>query len=339
MWTRNVPIRSALCGFLAAALFSPGALDAQGPAAPPAAGNLLQQVKWLRLEIAGGRIVAKSDRCSQSRYSAEASTSGESRQTLNMESQASALVIRYEQVDAASRLILDANEQGQLVISRSGASPSDSDVCFQQPKSGKVKLTVGGLRPNTVAADDLWQLLVAERELCSRHLLPLLATFRPNWRLDEQLDQLEAALIARAGTDVPAERRQWQKWIDDLAAADFARRQAADRNLRQLGQPVLAYLRGLDASQLDGEQRRRIRAILADLPDGSPDGPERAAEWLAADKRVWLALLARGELEQRIAAAEHLSQLCGRRLTFDPQAAAHVRQAQLAELAAKLAGN
>jgi hypothetical protein len=88
---------------------------------------------------------------------------------------------------------------------------------------------------------------------------------------------------------------------------------------------------------LDVEQRRRIRSILSDTPDGSSDTPLRTAEWLAADKRVWLALLARGELDQRIAAAEHLSQLCRRPLPFDPQGTAEVRRAQLAELAARLA--
>ena len=337
MWKRNVQTAAALGGLCFAALLCGDALFAQGPDPAPPAGNLLHQVKWLRLEVVGGRIVAKSDRCSQSRVSAESPASGESRQTLNLEAQASALVIRYEQVNAAGRLLLDVNERGQLSIEGSGSTSPAADVSFVQPQCGKLKLTIGGAKPQTIVADDLWQLLVTQRETCSRHLLPLLDALRPNWRLEEQLDQLEAALIARAGADVVGQRRQWQAWVDDLASADFSRRQAADQSLRQLGQPVLAYLRGLDRTQLDGEQRRRIRSILSDLPDGNADSPARSAEWLAGDKRVWLALLARGELDQRIAAAEHLSQLCRRPLLFDPGAAAAVRSAQLAELTAKLA--
>ena len=339
MWKRNVPTGAAISGLsFFAALLSAGVLLAQG-AEPSAAGNLLQQVKWLRLEVVGGRIVARSDRCSHSRYSAETSASGESRQTLNMESQASALVIRYEQIDAGGRLTLDVSERGLLTISRSGATPSDGEVAYIQPASGKIKLTIGGTAPRTIVADDLWQLLITERELCHEHLLPLLLTLRPNWRLDEQLDHVERAMIERAGTDVLAQRKQWQTWVDNLANDDFARRQAADHALRQLGQPVLAFLRGLDSARLDGEQRRRIRCILNELPDGSPDTPLRTAEWLAGDKRVWLAILARGELDQRIAAAEHLSQLCRRPLLFDPEGAPDVRRAQLAELTARLADN
>jgi len=52
---------------------------------------------------------------------------------------------------------------------------------------------------------------------------------------------------------------------------------------------------------------------------------------------VWLALLARGDLTERVAAVEHLSGLCRRPLPFDPQASQEARRAQLAELAAKLA--
>jgi hypothetical protein len=341
MWKR-IPHHSsglaAVAAFLAA-LQTAALLAQETLPASIAQGNLLQQVKWLRLEVVGGRIVARSDRCSQSRHSAELSASGESRQTLNLESQASTLIVRYEQVDAASQLILDVNERGHLTITHAGLEGSPLPaVSYLQPSSGKITLKIGGSAPRTVLADDLWQLLLVERDLAAAHLLPILATLRPNWRVDEQLDRLETALLERAGADVLAQRRQWQTWVDELTADDFSRRQSADYSLRQIGQPVLAYLRGLEPTQLDGEQRRRIRAILSDLPDGSADCPLRTAAWLAGDKRVWLALMARGDLDQRVAAADHLSKLCRRPLPFDPQGAPEVRQAQLAEVA-KLADN
>lgn len=339
MWKRNVQY-SAVLAAIATLLAAPGAarlLAQEDAPASIAQGNLLQQVKWLKLEIVGGRIVARSDRCSQSRHSAEVSASGESRQSLNLESQASTLIVRYEQVDAASRLLLEVNERGQLTFTHTGAEGSSLPaVSYSQPPVGKVTLKIGGEKTRTVVADDLWQLLLVERDLTARHLLPLLTTLRANWRLVEQIDCLEAALLERAGADVLAQRRQWQAWVDEMAAADFSSRQAADRSLRQVGQPVLAFLRGLEPMQLDGEQRRRIRGILNDLPDGSADCPLRTAEWLAGDKRVWLALMARGELDQRVAAADHLSKLCRRSLSFDPQGAPEVRQAQLAELVARL---
>ncbi|HEX5102533.1 MAG TPA: hypothetical protein VFV87_01900 [Pirellulaceae bacterium] len=333
MWTRIVQISPAL-----AALLYSGVLMAQDSVST-GSGNLLHQVKWLRLEVIGGRIVAHSDRCSQNRYSVESSASGHSRQTLNLETQAATLVVRYENIDAQTRLLLELNERGQLSIERTGGPDSQPDVSYFQAPCGKVKLTVGGTKPRTIIAENLWQLLLAERDLCRERFLPLLDALRPNWQLEEQLDDVEATLMKQAGANVLAQRRQWQIWVDQLATGDYSQRQAADRALRQVGQPVLAFLLGLDATSLDGEQRRRVRTMLRDLPDGSADSPLRVADWLAADKRVWLALMARGEVDQRIAAAEHLSKLCRRPLVFDPQATAEARQAQLAELSAKLVEN
>src|SRR5436190_1897589 len=112
----------------------------------------------------------------------------------------------------------------------------------------------------------------------------------------------------------------------------FGDRQSADQALRDAGQPVLAFLRGQKLAELAPEQRRRIRAILADVADTGADSPERVADWLLDDRGVWLALLNRGELEHRIAAAEHLSKLCRRNLPFDPSASPESRQAQMADL-------
>jgi hypothetical protein len=164
----------------------------------------------------------------------------------------------------------------------------------------------------------------------------MLSELRPHWRLAEQAAEVEAALVAQAGADTHAERRQWQAWVTELASDSFASRQAADLALRQAGQSVLAFLRQQHPDELDPEQRRRIRGILADVCDGSPDSPERVAGWMLDDKAIWLTLLGRGGLEQRIAAAEHLSKLCRRSLPFDPSASPESRQAQLAVLREKL---
>jgi hypothetical protein len=163
-----------------------------------------------------------------------------------------------------------------------------------------------------------------------------LAQLRPNWHIADELADAERALIDRAGEEVLPQRQQWRIWVDELASDSFIQRQAADRGLRAGGQSVLGFLRQLEASDLDPEQERRIAGIVAAAAK-EPDSPSRVAEWLVADKRVWLGLLNRGNVDQRIAAAEHLSRLCGRTLAYDPQASADLRRVQLAELRAKLA--
>jgi hypothetical protein len=333
MGTRIVHLSAALAASLYAAV-----LLAQESPAPACSGNLLQQVKWLRLEIVGGRIVARGDRCSQARYVSESVPAPDARQALTIEAASTGLALRYEQHSADSRLLLEIDERAAVTISFLPAKPdARAEVRFVQPPQGRLLLNIGGKSQRRIAADDLWQLLVAERDACRDHLLPLMETLRPQWGLSSQLDELERTLLSQDDMEPLRVWQQWQECVDELSSPAFARRQLADRALRESGQCVLAFLRQLDQSELTGEQRRRVAAMLADLPDGDVDSPPRAARWLVFDRRVWLALLARGELEQRIIAAEHLSKLCRRPLAFDPHASPQQRTAQLAELSAKLA--
>jgi hypothetical protein len=318
------------------------ALLAGEPEVIPSQGNLLAGVKWLKLEIVGGRLVARADRCSQSRLLAESPEDAPIREALLVESTRRGLIVCYERADAESRLHVEIDERGSLVLSSVRAVAdfsSSAEIQYLQPPEGKVSLVLGAKPGDAIVAENLWQLLLAEREVCARELIPLLESLRSDWRLGERLDRAELRLAERAGPEMLAQRRAWRRWIDDLASPDFATRQAADGQLRACGQSVLAFLRQLDSRRLDAEQRRRVLAIVADLSDSSPDCPQRVAEWLAADKRVWLALLSRGDLEQRVVAAEHLSRLCQKPLAFNPAASADERNAQVAALSALLADN
>ena len=332
MWTRIVSLSAAA----AVTLYGAAAIAQSTPCTKADRGSLWTETDWLRLEVIGGRLQVTSSRCGQHRLVTEAAPGNRLRQSLALEVHAGAIDVQYQRLDEQSELILTVDERNKLTVLRRPMEGSSlAEIRYEQPTGGDVTLSVGGMRPGKYSAPSLWHLLVTEAEARDR-LLPVLVQLRPNWRLDEQLSEVEQALLSRAGEDTLPPRRQWQTWIDELASDSFARRQAADRELRAAGQPVLGYLRQLDATQLSPEQRRRIAGILAAAPVGS-DSPERAADWLVADKRVWLSLMSRGQLDQRIAAAEHLTRLCGRAFAFDPSGSEDQRQAQLAELRAKLA--
>jgi hypothetical protein len=332
MWTRIVSLSAAA----AVALYGASALAQSAPCTKADSGSLWTQTAWLRLEVIGGRVQVTSSRCGQHRLATEAAPGSQVRQSLALEVQPGSIDVQYQRLDEQSELVLTVDEREKLtVLRRPVEGASLSEIRYQQPAGGDVTLAVGGKRPGKYSAPSLWHLLVTEAEARDR-LLPVLAQLRPNWRLDEQLSTLETALLSRAGEDTLPVRRQWQTWIDQLGSDSFSQRQGADRELRAAGQPVLGYLRQLDDMQLAPEQRRRIAGILTSPAPGL-DSPERAADWLVADKRVWLSLMSRGQLDQRIAAAEHLTRLCGRTVAFDPSGSEDQRQAQLAELRAKLA--
>jgi hypothetical protein len=339
MWTRIVSLSA---GF-AVALYG-AALVAQPPAAQPPTcskagpGSLWTSTPWLRLEIIGGRIAVASSRCGSHRLTAEPENGGAARQSLLVQMGPTVLTAQYEQLDEHSELTLDVDERGRLTICRrSEGDSTGTEVRYVQPATGEVTLSIGAQRPREYKAASLWHLLLTEQDASREHLLPLLARLRPDWPAGEALTQIEAALVERAGEDPLPLRRQWQTWIDELASESFARRQAADRALRAGGQPVLGFLREQSSAGLDPEQRRRIAGILSAAAASGADSPCRVADWLIADKRVWLSLMSRGELDQRIAAAQHLTKLCGRSLAYDPEASADLRQAQLADLQARLA--
>jgi hypothetical protein len=79
--------------------------------------------------------------------------------------------------------------------------------------------------------------------------------------------------------------------------------------------------------------------ICRDLADPSPDSPDRVVGWLIDDKTAWLSVIATGELDERIAAADHLSKLCRRPIPFDPHASHAERRTQMAELMARYSEN
>jgi hypothetical protein len=335
MWTRIVSLAA-----IAALSFSGEVAFAQQSGSSrcshPPAGSLWGEVNWLRLQISGGRIALTSTRCGQARVTAEPTTAHPLRQTLSVDAQPAMLLATYEAADEQATITLTVDERKLLTIVRQPLTEQTAELRYLQPSAGAVQLAVGKDESHKYAAASLWHLLLAE-PAAREHLLPVLTQIHPSCRLSEQLAAVEGALVSTAGTDVAAQRGQWQAWVDQLADPSFARRCEADQALRASGQSSLSHLRQLDPAALDLEQRRRVRGILAAIADSGPDSPERVAGWLADDKRVWLALLGRGDERERQAAARHLSKICGKPVSIDPAASDDQREQQLVELKALLA--
>jgi hypothetical protein len=336
MWKRIGLFSSLLAAALVGDAFAQSP-DAK-PCAHPAAGSLWNQVDWLRLEISGGRLVVHSTRCGHSRLAVEPTPVSAARQTLTIDSRPAALLVNYQLTDEQGTLSLQVDERKQLTLTHQPATEGGPTIHYVQPAVGKVCQTIGAQGGNQTDAASLWHLLLAEPQ-CRQSLAPLLAKLRPDWQITEKLAAIERALVDRAGTDVAGQRQAWQAAVDQLADSSFARRSEADRSLRATGRSVQSFLREIDLSGLDREQRRRVLSILESVSDANPDSPERVAGWLVDDKQVWLALLNRGELHERVAAARHLALLHGQTVSFEPAASPLEQEQQLVQLKALLAEN
>lgn len=247
--------------------------------------------------------------------------------------------VRYEMTSPEEDLSIELVDADQLTVRRVLKQQNCRTIEFLQPQRGPMVLSVrdGSNEPRRVQASDLWQLALAEPELCRRELFPLVELLRPSWHLAAQAMAVEEALLRWSAAERTSDRRQWHAWTKALASPRFADREAAERHLLEAGAAVLPFLEALDQREMDAEQRSRLRDLIAVLDDSSEDNVERVVTWLASEPQPWLDLLGRPDRSTRELAARQLARLVGAPLDFDPAADEPTRAAQLARLRSRLA--
>ncbi len=211
-------------------------------------------------------------------------------------------------------------------------------VTYVQKPGQEVVLLVGSdERTESIEAPSLWHLLLAVPDLCREHLLPMLATLSPHWDLEEVSKEIERGLLQGESSSALADRSRWTALLDQLADDSFARREAADRELRAAGPAALGYLRRLSLAALMPEQQHRIRRMMdAGGSENGNDTVDEVIAWLSGDAHAWLALADRPELASRQTAATRLGEILGEPIAFDPQAAPADRARQIDALRERL---
>ena len=289
----------------------------------------------VRFRLVSGRVTMSGLRLGS--YSTASSSRGRS-ERLTFSAPNNQPAMSYESTSAAERLSIEATGS-RLQIRRlpqddSGVVP----VEFEQAPAGPLVLSVGPKEQRQVyRAASLWHLLIAHREVCQQHLVPLLRLLHREWDLGKMLQEVEAILLSpAAGRDLP-DRRRWAALVEQLGDSRFSEREAADRQLREAGRAVVPYLRQLDSSRLDAEQRYRIRRILAALEETDDlQSPEQVAAWLSGDPAIWLSYMAHDDEPARRLAASRLESLLGKPVCFDPAADPATRARQLEKIRKQL---
>jgi hypothetical protein len=294
---------------------------------------LLQAVRgnWMQFNIISGRIQVT---CSQVPNNV---SNGPER--LSIRPGGNQPVVEYEANLPEESFHVDVKDGNRLHVRREGKDKSQvATVDFLQAPDEALTLSIGGPGPAKVyQAAGLWQLLVIEPEVCRQHLVPLLELLRPDWRLAERSAQIEEEILHSAASEQLPDRHRWEELVKQLADDRFARREAADRELRAAGPAVMPYLERLDYARLEPEQQARVRRLLGELiQDIDDDTVSQAAVGLAVEPAVWVAMLGRSEEGTRRLAARQLARLLGGAIDFDPAAAAPLRQTQIERLRARI---
>lgn len=287
---------------------------------------------WLRAQIVSGRVTFRGTRLG-SKNDVAKGNGREERVSLRVT--ARELAMRYNLSDPNEELLLEITGADEFHARRTPKGESGPvAVDFRQAAGEPLRLTAGPAGDEQVySAQSLWHLLVAAPAICRQHLVPLLQVLDEQWDLTTTAEQVEVEVLHAAAEGRLPDPRRWNALVAQLGDQRYARREAADRELRALGRIVLTYLEQLDRNRLDVEQRYRVRRILAALSASMEnDTPSQIARWLAGDPAVWLALLSRDDESTRRVAAERLEALLGKPLAFDPAADASTRASQIEPL-------
>jgi hypothetical protein len=285
--------------------------------------------------MVSGRVVATSAHVGTNMTTTSTSPESRRRESLAIDISSALPNLHIELTTASEQFKLALTGANRLSIYRE-RSADDYWLDFEQNPGQPLLLIVAQQgTQRTWRAESFWHLWIAEPEIVGRHLIPVLELLHPSWQLASTGAEIEDALVRRAQHQ-RLDRQRWARLVDSLGNSKFAEREDAERELYKAGQVVVPYLQNLDRNGLDAEQSHRIREIVNSLSVGYKDSVDRIATWLSGDERVWLSLLARGELAKRRIAVAQLAELVDGPIEFDPAASDAVRQSQLERLQLRL---
>jgi hypothetical protein len=292
-----------------------------------------QRIRWLEYKMVAGRLAATSNYPAGMNISfgtpAAAGSIHERLQIITLKDQAS---LNYALVRGGESLSFVVAQDGEVRASHVRDEPH-FEMHFSQPPDKPLALAIVEENSNRrIVGDSFWHLYLAEPELVRRHLIPYLELLRANWQLDAAGRTIEDGLVQQAQNAPRLDTPKWRRLVDELGASEFPRRESAQRELLEIGQVTLPFLEAIDPARLDAEQAARVRTLIESLSVDYEDSSDRVTPWLAADRRIWFALLQRREEVKRRVAAAQLERLTGQPLEFDPAADDAIREAQLEKL-------
>jgi len=247
--------------------------------------------------------------------------------------------MHYKFTSANSRLLIDAWEHELSMVREQLADGAVTDaVRFEQRSGQPLSLEVTqGESTSRLTGESVWHLWLADRELCQRQLAPLVELLGLSKPWTQFTEALETRLFFLADAGQAHDAAVWRVWLSQLADDDYAVREAADRQLRAAGTALAPFVRRLDMSQLDAEQRYRLRRIMAEHQAAeAADTVDSTAEWLADDPRIWLAFLDHEDVARRATAARQIERLLESPITFAADADDATRASQIEALEARI---
>jgi hypothetical protein len=224
--------------------------------------------------------------------------------------------------DVVLDLAIEFSSEGRFVLHYMDKDEPQNYFELLQTPGQPIRLSLPPAdKPRVLQAPTVWHLLIVHAEDCRKSLVPRLEKLRPDWRVAATASAIEEELVRLAGSAQKPDRQQWAAWVEQLGDANCARRERADRKLREAGPALLGYLSQLKMDRLDAEQQSRIHRIVRVLStQQGEDTPETVASMLGGDPNVWVSLLSRDDEATRRASVQQLELILNAPVKIDPKA-------------------
>ena len=282
-------------------------------------------------EMSGGRILSNNGNWAYP-TTPKADADGDTHERISFNSNGATGSVAYsyqrtktivdDKKDVVLDLAIEFSSEGRFVLRYVDKDEPQNYFELLQTPGQPVRLSLPPFeKPRVLQAPTLWHLLIVHADDCRKSVLPRLEGLRPEWHIAATAGAVEDELVRLAGSAQKPDRQQWAAWVEQLGDPLCARRERADRKLRDAGPAVLGYLNQMKMDRLDAEQQSRIRRIVRVLSaQQGEDTPESVASILAGDPNVWLALLSRDDEAMRRAAVQQLELILNAPVKIDPKA-------------------
>jgi len=330
MYRRSIAVLSFAAAAMPAVLVAQTANSTTVPAT-----SLLDQSPAVRVQLSLGRLHVTNLRLGANRNVCTERSNGDRVERLSITAATALPTVHYEMTDGRNRLICDISHEQATVVHRAGDPEAKLLVLLRQQVQGLVVANIAVAETGAsreYSSDSIWHLLLNLPTSDRDRIVDALTIIAPSWRLADLLNDIEADFEPRIERQPIPDKIAIEKLVERLSHRAYRERQAADRELRELGPAGIPYFRALESANLDREQRARIRVMREALSQPSSDSVERVVSWLSTDHRFWLDLLDSNNAARRELANRQLVRL-GRLatpLTIDADPA--VRQAQIGTL-------